>query len=117
MPHATAPVTEEIHVVHARWSEKQWPRISDPDPVLISQLVPGRLVWVRVGRRRIMRLIVRTVNCSHEGHNRGRRYLTGVSIRGVCHSVWVDNVIRINQARLPQPRELSIRRLELTTGS
>jgi hypothetical protein len=106
--------TEESTVAR----DDYWPRIEDPDPVFINQMVPGKVVWVRTGKRRIRRLTVRTINLSVEGRNRGRHFITGVDFKGFCHSAWVDRVIRIDRARLPQPRELAIRRpLQLTTGS
>ena len=90
-----------------------WPRVSDPEPVVIARIRPGYVAWVRTNRG-VRQYLVRLVTLSHERRNKGRHFLVGMDRQGWCHAHWLDRVIRVEPltralARAPRMRELTVK--------
>ena len=75
-----------------------WPRTADPAAVTYSRMHTGMIAYVRT-RRGIRRWQIRTVNRSTWRRHRGRHYFTGHDRHGLCHSAWVDQVIRVESVQ------------------
>jgi hypothetical protein len=76
----------------------EWPNVADPLGITMKQLQPGRVaaVQTRLGPRK---WVVRTVNTSRQGRNKGRHFFTGMDQSGRCHSAWVHQVISVESVQ------------------
>lgn len=76
----------------------EWPHVADSLGITMKQLQPGRVAAVRTPRG-VRTWVVRTVNTSREGRNKGRHFFTGMDRRGWCHTAWVGQVISVESVQ------------------
>ena len=69
---------------------EQWPYVPDKELTVYESIRPGLVANVRT-RRGIKSYLVRTVNRSRNG----RRFITGMDRKGMCHSAWLNMVISV----------------------
>ena len=77
-----------------------WPAVPDPEAVVLGQMIPGHVAYVRT-RFGIRKLRIRVVHTSvYPSRNYGRAYFVGHDRKGWCRSHWISAVTRVQPVRL-----------------
>ena len=90
-------VIAESHRVERQAHRQEWPHVVDPAE---DKLIPGHVAYIRSRWGAVRHYRIRLVLTSKSTVNKGRRFFIGTDRKGLCHRVWVDQVVSIQTVQM-----------------